>query len=73
MTDTYPEFPHRAGALSAYIFSIDIFIINLKNDDLVRFTPIDPAAFQQWLDAHGVRNVNDQLGKMVHEHYFGKR
>lgn len=67
----FAGFDYEANNLSAYIFSIDLFIISLKDsEELVRFQPDNPDAFLQWLEGHGVRNVNATLGKMVHGHYF---
>ena len=68
----FAGFEHEAGTLSAYIFSIDTFIISLKDDKkrLVRFVTDRPDDFLQWLQAHGIRNVNENLGKMVHDYYF---
>jgi len=58
--------------LSAYIFSIDTFIISLKNEEIIRFVTTEPDDFKQWLEHHGVRNVNETLGKMVYNYYFPK-
>lgn len=66
----FEGFPHPAEELSAYIFSIDTFIISLKNEKIVRFVTDSPDDFKQWLDGHGVRNVNETLGKMVYNYYF---
>jgi|GEM_PF-2398965 len=43
----YPGFAHPASALSAWAFSIDVFIISLKGGKLVRHTPEDIEAFSQ--------------------------
>ena len=55
----YPGLEHNVGALSAYIFSdvLDLFIISLKNGDIIHFQPDDAAAFEQWLQEHRVRNI----------------
>jgi len=55
----YPGFAHPASALSAWAFSIDVFIISLKGGKLVRHTPEDAEAFRQWLQANSIRNVHD--------------
>ncbi|HEY9178716.1 MAG TPA: hypothetical protein VIN07_13550, partial [Flavipsychrobacter sp.] len=70
ITDHFPGFAHSAAELSAYIFSIDTFIISLKNEEIVRFVTYHPDDFKQWLDHHGIRNVNESLGKMVYDYYF---
>jgi len=70
MTEKFPGFTHEAAELSAYIFSIDTFIISLKNEEIIKFVAPYPDDFKQWLDHHGIRNVNDTLGKMVYDYYF---
>ena len=68
----FAGFEHEASELSAYAFSIDTFILSLKNDDkrTIRFVTTQPDDFRQWLEEHGIRNVNETLGKMVHDYYF---
>lgn len=74
MNNTLPSrfagFGHDATELSAYIYSADTFIISLHNQNIIRFVTEEAAAFQQWLQHHGIRNVNDTLGKMVYDYYF---
>jgi len=71
MNNHFEGFPHPARVLSAYIYSIDTFIISLKGStQLVRFVAPQPEDFEQWLIAHNIRNVNETLGKMVYEYYF---
>lgn len=72
-TQQFEGFGYEASELSAYIFCIDTFVISLKNEEIVRFETREPEVFKEWLDAHGVRNVNDSIGKMVYNHYFKKR
>jgi len=69
-TTRFAGFNHDAAELSAYIFSIDTFIISLKNEEIIRFVTNQPDDFQQWLEHHGIRNVNETLGKMVYNYYF---
>ncbi len=69
-TTRFAGFDHDATELSAYIFSIDTFIIGLKNEEIIRFVTDSPDDFQKWLEHHGVRNVNETLGKMVYNYYF---
>ncbi len=69
---SFPGFDHDAAELSAYIFSIDTFIISLKNEEIIKFVAPQPDDFRQWLEHHGVRNVNETLGKMVYNYYFPK-
>lgn len=69
-TTRFAGFDHDATELSAYIYSIDTFIISLKTQEIVRYVTEEPDDFQQWLEHHGVRNVNETLGKMVYDYYF---
>lgn len=69
-SNRFEGFAHSAAELSAYAFSIDTFVISLKTEEIIRHSPEDVVAFQLWLDAHGIRNVNATLGKMVYNHYF---
>lgn len=69
----FAGFDYDATELSAYIFSIDTFIISLKNQQIVRYTTTEPDDFQQWLEHHGVRNINEQIGRMVYDYYFPGR
>jgi len=53
----YSDFDHPASQLSAYTLCIDIFIISLKNGEIVRFKPVDIVHFEQWLKKHSVRDI----------------
>lgn len=66
----FEGFGYEATELSAYVFSIDTFVISLKNGRIIRHVAEQHEAFRQWLEAHGIRNVNETLGKMVYNHYF---
>jgi|GEM_PF-1046635 len=69
-TTRFAGFEHDAAELSAYAFSIDTFIISLKDRRIIRFVTTQPDDFLQWLQHHAIRNVNETLGKMVHDYYF---
>lgn len=58
--DSYPGLKPKASELSAFAFAMDIFIISLKNKELVRFTPDDPKRFRAWLNTHRVRDVDQE-------------
>lgn len=73
MNNHFEGFEHSADELSAYVFSIDTFIISLQNKQIIRYVAERPDDFRQWLEHHGIRNVNETLGKMVHQHYFGHK
>ena len=59
----YPEFEHPASHLSASSLCIDVFIISLKNGEIVRFKPNEIAHFKEWLNRFKVRDiaVNDGI------------
>ncbi len=69
-TTRFAGFQHDASELSAYAYSIDTFVVSLKNKEVVRFVTTNPDEFIRWLNHHGARNINDTLGKMVHDYYF---
>ena len=52
------DFPYAADELSAFTYSINTFIISLKNKQVVKYTSSDPAEFRTWLEENKVRNVN---------------
>lgn len=59
----YPEFNYPASQLSAFSLCIDVFIISLKNGDIVKFKPNEIVHFKEWLNHFKVRDiaVNDGL------------
>lgn len=59
---SYPGLPHKASELSAYSSSsvVEIFVLSLKNQQIIQFTPDDPKRFRAWLDANNIRDVNKQ-------------
>lgn len=69
-TTRFAGFPHEAGELSAYIFSVDTFIISLKNEEVIRYTSTEPENFRNWLEHHGIRNIESEIGSMVFHYYF---
>ena len=58
LKQTFPGFDHKAKELSAYAFSINIFVIALVNNSIIRFAPVDTDQFRKWLDDHKVRDVS---------------
>ncbi len=58
----YPDFEYTAAELSAYTVSIDVFIISLKNQQLIHFTPKDADAFEKWLVKHHIRDIRKNKG-----------
>lgn len=59
----YPDFDHPISQLSAFSLCIDVFIISLKNGEIVKFKPKEIAHFKEWLERFGVRDiaVNDGI------------
>lgn len=72
MDQKFEGFPYKAGELSAYIFSIDIFVISLKNKEVIRYTAKDPEAFKEWLTRYRIRDVRHELPKHIYEVFFKK-
>lgn len=58
----YPGFNYKVTDLSAYSFSIDTFIISLKNGGIVHFIAEDANDFKIWLSQYGVRDINKDDG-----------
>lgn len=63
---TYPGFDYNAEELSAYTFSIGIFIISLRVGKTVNFEPEDAAGFEQWLQQNKVRDIRKDDGISKH-------
>jgi hypothetical protein len=51
------NFPYNAEDLSAFILSIDTFIISLKTGQVVKHATKDIEPFYQWLLANNVRDI----------------
>ncbi len=56
---SYPGFAIEASVLSAYILTLDTFIISLKNGQVINHVPEDAEQFERWLLANEVRNVKN--------------
>jgi hypothetical protein len=61
-TSSYPKFDHEAKELSAFSFSVDTFIISLKNGQIVHFIADDVQQFKAWLTKNGVRDIRKDDG-----------
>lgn len=53
----YKGFPYLATELSAFAISCGIFVISLKNGNIIQFTPADEDHFYNWLVSIRVREV----------------
>lgn len=58
----YPKFDHPAAQLSAFSLCIDVFIISLKNGEIVKFKPNEIEHFKEWLERFKVRNIASDDG-----------
>ncbi|MCD6062579.1 MAG: Uncharacterized protein K0R82_490 [Flavipsychrobacter sp.] len=54
------NFPYPAEELSAFILSIDTFIISLKSGQVVKHATKDIESFYQWLVVNNVRDIARQ-------------
>lgn len=59
---SYPGFDYHIELLSAYALCIDIFVISLKNGNIIRHSPYDVQGFNDWLCKHSVRDINSDDG-----------
>lgn len=67
MNQHYDGFAHAANELSAYIYGAGIFVISLKNKQVINHEPKDEIAFRQWLTHHGIRNVARELPQHIYD------
>jgi sRNA-binding regulator protein Hfq len=54
------NFPYNAEELSAFILSIDTFIISLKNGQVVKHATEETEPFYNWLVSNNVRDISKQ-------------
>lgn len=59
------EFPHEAKELSAFTFSLDTFIISLKNGKVVKHMPDNVKTFREWLVKNGVREIGKRAAAVA--------
>ncbi|MCB0699121.1 MAG: hypothetical protein KDC11_04700 [Chitinophagaceae bacterium] len=52
------SFEHQPESLSAFGITCGIFVISLKNGNLVHHDPEDTESFYNWLLENGIREVN---------------
>lgn len=67
MNDTFTGFTYAAKELSAFIYGAGIFVISLKNGEVINHEPADVAAFQEWLNHHKIRDVKKELPQHVYD------
>ena len=56
----YPNLGYPVAELSAYSFSIGVFIIALKSEEIIRFVPENVMDFKAWLDRYHIRNIDEE-------------
>lgn len=56
----YPGFTYPGNELSAYTFTVDTFIISLKNGNVINHKPDDADKFRLWLADNKIRNIADR-------------
>jgi sRNA-binding regulator protein Hfq len=54
------NFPYSAEELSAFVLSIDTFIISLKTGQVIKHATKDIEPFYQWLVVNNVRDIARQ-------------
>lgn len=68
---TFPGLAYPADQLSAYIFCLDVFIISLISQEIIRFTTPESDLFKDWLRFHCVRDIA-QVTPLVMERQLKK-
>lgn len=53
----YQDFPYHPADLSAFGVTYGIFVISLKDGNIVHYTPGDEEEFYRWLQEQDVREV----------------
>lgn len=61
--NNYTGLDYPATELSAFIFTIDVFIIGLRNGSVIQFSPEDIEGFKQWLLANSIRDISKDIDK----------
>jgi len=62
----FPSFDYSAQQLSCYIYALEIFIISLKNCDVIRYDTERSREFLHWLTDHKIRNVTKLIKERAH-------
>jgi len=55
--DFFPNFIYSAKSISAFSMYLGVFIISLKDGNIVRYEPKDSVRFREWLLRHSVRDM----------------
>lgn len=60
--NTYEGLHHNANELSAFLFTVDTFILLLKDGSIVQFKPDNAESFSNWLVSNKVRDCSKDDG-----------
>lgn len=60
--NTYEGLHHNANELSAFLFTIDTFILSLKDGSIIQFKPDNAESFRNWLVFNKVRDCSKDDG-----------
>lgn len=60
--NNYPGFNYEASELSAFLLSLDVFIIALKDGGTINFIPENIEDFRKWLLNLSVRDIKKDDG-----------
>ena len=71
-TTRFAGFPHDASELSAYLYSLDTFIICLKSGPVIHHETEQPILFLEWLHYHRIRDVKFTLTAAAYNKYREK-
>ena len=56
---TYPGFEYTANELSKFIKACDFVTIQLKNGQIIHYTPDNIDDFIRWLKINNIKNIGD--------------
>ncbi len=60
--NNFAGFAYTATELSAYLLTIDIFIVSLKDGRIIHFKPENVEAFREWLILNKIRDCRANDG-----------
>jgi len=55
--NTYEGFAYTAQEVTAFLVSMDVFIISLRRIEVIQYKPDDIEKFRQWLKSHNIREI----------------
>ncbi len=60
--NTYEGLHQNANELSAFLFTVDTFILSLKDGSIIQFKPDNAESFRNWLVSNKVRDCSKDDG-----------